>query len=151
MASPWCEMRECMENQEKKTVKDQQYPDYFPEGCPPEDAHTDEQTLFRFCHETIPQKTDFESYYKKNPEKYKDSILAHGLSVLKSKEDCCSAIRKFPWVRNYQSVAKGITNEQRGSWKETPSRQNPAHITWWVCKDIDPFSFFEFEMLVGEE
>ena len=132
-------------------MKDQKYPDYFPVGCPPDDALTEEQWLFRFCQGNVPQEDDFVSYYLKNPQKYKGNIRAYGLSVLKSKEDCLSAIRKFPWIRQYQSIAKGETNEYKGSWKETPSRQNPAHVTWWVCKDVNPLTFFQTELKIGDE
>ena len=132
-------------------VRDQMYPDYFPAGCPPEDAHTEEQLLFRFCSGTCPEQDDFISYYMKEPQKYKGNMKAYGLSVMKSREDCFAAFRKFPWVRNYHSIASGLTNDQRGSCKATPSRQNPAHVTWWVCKDVNPFSFFVFDAVIGEE
>ncbi len=133
------------------TVQEQEYPEYFPEGCPPEDANTDEQMLYRFCSsENIPREEDFVSYYQRDPLKYKGNIPAYGLSVMKSREDCLEAYRKSPYLRKYKSIAKGKTNEKRGSWKETPSRQNPAHVTWWVCNNVKPLAFFQHDMNTGE-
>ncbi len=140
-----------MGKEERKKVRDQQYPDFFPAGCPPEDAHTEELLLFRFCSGIVPQEDDFISYFMKKPEKYNGVIQAYGLSVMRSRKDCLAAFRRFPRMRNYHSIASGMTNDQRGSWKETPSRQNPAHITWWVCKDVKPLTFFTFDEIIGDE
>lgn len=131
------------------TVRDQIYPDYFPPGCPPEDAKTDEQVLYRFCYGREPQQRDFVSYYLKNPQKYETNVLAYGLSVMKSREDCLRIYRGYPWARQYHSIAKGNTDKRKGSWKETPSRQNPNHLTWWVCKDVDPLLFFSMDTMIG--
>jgi len=133
------------------TVNEQEYPDFFPAGCPPIDALTDEKNLFRLCRGLVPSKSDFASYYEGNPEKYKNNINAYGLSMYQSNEDYMEAYRKFPRVRMYSAVAKGITNNKRGSWKPTPSKNNPNHITWWVCKDVNPVDFFEIVDIFGEK
>lgn len=130
---------------------EQNYPDYFPEGCPPDDVSVEEKVLYRFCKGDEPTESDFISYYITNPDKYKDNVLAFGLSVLPDIDQCKEAYRKYPFIRKYNSVARGKTNKNRGSWKTTPGRISPAHITWWVCKDVEPCDFFEFDSKNGDE
>lgn len=133
-----------------KSVLIQHYPNYFPQDCPPDDADIDEKKLFRFCDGITPEVSDFISYYQKFPEKYKGKINAYGLSVLQSRDDCLRAYRKFPYLRKYRSIAQGVTNFDRGSWKVTPGKISPAHVTWWVCDGVRPNSFFEFDILIGD-
>ena len=132
-------------------ISEQIYPDYFPEGCPPDDAAVSERELFRFCRENVPMESDFVSYYLQNSEKYAGIILAYGLSVLPSRDECRKAYRKFPFIRKYRSIAVGKTNENRGSWKITPGKISPEHITWWVCENVKPIDFFEFDSKNGDD
>ena len=127
-------------------ASEQKYPSYFPIGCPPEDASVEELEIYRFCLNDKPGDGDFVSYYLENPSKFAGNILAYGLSVLLSKEACLKAYRKYPYMRKYKSVAKGVTNKERGSWKKTPGRVSPGHVTWWVCQDVKPSLFFECEL-----
>ncbi len=131
-------------------VLSQHYPDYFPQDCPPDDANTDEKKLFRFCEGIVTEIVNFISYYQKFPEKYKGKINAYGLSVLQSRDDCLLAYRKFSYLRKYKSIAQGVTNFDRGSWKVTQGKISPAHVTWWVCDGVKPNSFFEFDILTGD-
>lgn len=133
-----------------ETLSKQRYPEYFPENCPPDDANTNEKQLFRFCMGDTPEELDFISYYQKFPEKYKKDVNAYGLSVLQSRDDCLRAYRKFPYLRKYKSVSRGFTNFMRGSWKVTPGRISPAHVTWLVCEGVIPSEFFELDVFVGD-
>ena len=133
-----------------ESVREQQYPEYFPRNCPPDDANTDEKELFRFCNEKTPKVSDFISYFQVKSEEYKENINAYGLSVLQSRDDCLRAFRKYPYLRKYKSIARGFTNFTRGSWKITPSRRSPNHVTWWVCEGVVPSDFFEFDSLIGD-
>ena len=134
----------------KHTFK-QEYPEYFPKGCPPTDASTESKVLFRFCEGESPSENDFTSYYLRNPKKYANNILAYGLSVLPSADECRNAYRKYPYLRKYHSIAVGETGSDRGAWKVTPGNISPEHITWWVCKDVKPYEFFVFDSKVGED
>ena len=120
------------------------FPAYFPEGCPPADAKSEEIVLFRLCKTTVPAADDFLSFYQINPEKYKSIIQAYGLSTYPSAEDCESAKRKSPRLRNaYAGIACGQVDAENGKILRTPSKVNPAHITWWVYEGIEPQTFFE--------
>lgn len=58
---------------------------------------------------------------------------------------------KSPYMRKYRSVSEGYTNEERGSYKNTPTNTNPAHITWWVCDGVQPETFFETVFITENE
>ena len=131
---------------------EQKYPEYFPQGCPPEDAEKGDKELYRFCKGITTEKSDFVSYYINNPEKYKNKVNSYGLSVFGSIDDCLSAYRKSPYIfGKYRSISKGNTNIERGSYKNTPSKSNLAHITWWVCDGVKPETFFVTVHVMGNE
>lgn len=119
------------------------FPDYFPEGCPPEEATDAEIELYRFCTQSPPCEEDFCSYYEQNPQRYEGVIQAYGLSVLPSADECLKALRKSPVLRaKYKYIATGANNPSRGKTLQTPGRISPRHITWWVYKDVKPHTFF---------
>lgn len=133
---------------ERTTTSKQVYPSYFLQGCPPEDASTEVLQIYRMCIGAHPASVDFVSFYQSNSEKFKDNPNAYGLSVLKSRKACQSAYRKIPRMRRYASVAVGTTNEERGCWKNTPSKRLPEHLTWWVCEGVNPLDFFETDCIL---
>lgn len=119
------------------------FPDYFPEGCPPNEASDSEIELFRLCMQSPPCEEDFITFYEQNPEKYRGNILAYGLSAYATAGDCISARKKSPRLRaKCKYIAKGRNNPLRGKTLQTPSHANPNHITWWVYKGVKPHSFF---------
>lgn len=119
------------------------FPSYFPKGCPPEDATDEEMLLFRMCKGPVPTAEDFLTFFQIDPEKYKGHILAYGLSVFKSEDDCQRARKKSPRLRTqYKYCASGTTNKDRGKILATPTKVNPHHITWWVYEGVEPSTFF---------
>ena len=120
------------------------FPAYFPKDCPPDNAKGEEIVLFRLCKTTLPTAQDFLSFYQINPEKYKGNIQAYGLSTYPTAEACESAKRKSPRLRDaYEGIACGQVDADKGKILRTPSKANPAHITWWVYEGIEPHTFFE--------
>ena len=120
------------------------FPAFFPKGCPPADSKGEAMVLFRLCKTTVPTADDFLSFYQINPEKYEDIIQAYGLSTYPSAESCEKAKRKSPRLRNaYEGIASGQVDADKGKILRTPSKANPAHITWWVYEGIEPHTFFE--------
>ena len=120
------------------------FPAYFPKDCPPDDAKGEEIALFRLCKTTVPTAQDFLSFYQINPEKYEGNVQAYGLSTYPTAEACESAKRKPPRLRNaYEGIACGQVDADKGKILRTPSKANPAHITWWVYEGIEPHTFFE--------
>ena len=119
------------------------FPDYFPKNCPPDEATDDSIVIYRLCRTAIPTESDFISYYQLNPKKYKGMIQAYGLSVFSSMEDCIKAAKKSPALRDkYKFCSCGEDTPERGRTLATPSKTNPAHITWWVYEGVKPHTFF---------
>lgn len=128
------------------------FPAYFPKNCPPADAKGEEIVLYRLCKTTTPTSEDFLSFYQINPEKYKDNIQAYGLSTYPSADDCEKARRKSPRLRDsHTGIACGKNDENKGLILRTPSKSNPAHITWWIYEGIEPHTFFESYSKGGAE
>lgn len=119
------------------------FPAYFPEGCPPDNATDEEELLFRLCKTDIPAAEDFLTFYQISPEKYTGKILAYGLSVFPSEEDCDHARRKSPRLRLFQGIAYGRTDASKGKTLSTPTKNHPAHITWWIYEGVEPHTFFK--------
>lgn len=119
------------------------FPAYFPEGCPPSEALGEEIVLFRLCKTDIPVAEDFLTFYQIDSEKYAHLIQAYGLSMYPSAEDCVRAKRKSPRLRNtYKGIACGQIDAAKGKILRTPSKANPAHITWWIYEGVEPHTFF---------
>lgn len=121
----------------------QKFPDYFPPGCPPADATEREIEVFRLCENKCVAASDFESYFQKNPKRYAGKILAYGISVFPSLAACKSAQDKSPFLRKCQACARGITYNYSGKILNTPGKNNPSHITWWLYEGIEPHTYFE--------
>lgn len=119
------------------------FPPYFPEGCPPTEASSEEIVLFRLCKEITPAAEDFLTFYQINPQRYAGLIQAYGLSMYPSVEDCERAKRKSPKLRDtHKGIACGQVDAEKGKILRTPSKDNPAHITWLIYKGVKPHTFF---------
>lgn len=119
------------------------FPAYFPEGCPPTEASSEEIVLFRLCKEATPAAEDFLTFYQIDPQKYANMIQAYGLSMYPSVDDCEHAKRKSPRLRNtHKGIACGRIDAEKGKILRTPSKANPAHITWWIYEGVEPLTFF---------
>lgn len=119
------------------------FPDYFPPNCPPAEATGEAKNLFRLCYGPTPTEEDFVSYYLKGPKKYEGNILAYGLSVFPTEDDCRSARKKSPLLRKkYKFCSCGMNTPERGKILSTPNQQNPTHITWWTYEGVEPHTFF---------
>ena len=128
----------------EETMVDKQlsFPAYFPKNCPPEGAIEEELCVYRYCMGATVIEDDFLSYYQIDPEKYKDTILAYGLSVLLNEQDCIKGL-KLPGIkRKFKSFASGVTFINTGKIKRTPNRSSPSHCTWFLYEGIKPDTYF---------
>ena len=126
-----------------ETTNNLNFPDYFPEGCPPSEAKFMEIGVYRFCANSTPCEEDFKSFYLSNPEKYNGKTQSYGISVFPSLEACAKARNKCPsLMKNYKYCSNGITYKYTGKILETPSNNNPKHITWWLFDGVKPHTYF---------
>lgn len=121
------------------------FPDYFPEGCPPEEATEKEMTLFRLCKHNYPCEEDFQPHVILYPdrEEYKANVLAYGLSTLPSVEDCEHLLKISSKMRScMKCIAFGKVDGDTGKVLNTPNKNNSNHMTWWVYEGVKPHTFF---------
>jgi hypothetical protein len=113
------------------------FPNYFPNDCPPNDARSEELSLFRLCVSNPPTTNDFLSYYQIDPDKYNGVIDAYGLSTFKAVEDCHKALSISPSLRkNCSYIASVVSYYRTGVIKHTPSKSFSSHHTWWLFEGV---------------
>ncbi|MGL4875194.1 MAG: hypothetical protein ACRC30_11160 [Clostridium sp.] len=121
------------------------YPDFFPEGCPPEDAISKSLEVYRFVYnnDRVTDK-DFKSHYEmgKIYTKKEEIIQSCGLSVNPDLNEFKKFQKTSPALKKL-FIAKGYITEKVGTIKHTPSRTQSNHHTWWKYKEIKPENHFE--------
>lgn len=124
------------------------FPSYFPEGCPPDDASNEEIEVYRYCiSNNEVTSDDFISYYQGNPSKYKNEILAYGLSVLLDYDECVKGLKTPALRKKFKGVAKGFTYKDMGVIKRTPNSRSKSHCTWWLYEGVKPESSFKIQTI----
>lgn len=127
------------------------YPNFFPKGCPPQDAIENEIEIFRLIQGDVVSKDDFKSQYelgKANnvtPES-KLYFNKYGLSVNTNQAELEKMWRGNPHLKKkIKNIAKGITYKDTGVIKSTPSNGQKHHHTWWLCLNAAPEDYFEIQ------
>ncbi|OLN25952.1 hypothetical protein [Desulfosporosinus metallidurans] len=118
------------------------FPAYFPKDCPPANAKPEELCVYRYCEGQSVTENDFLSYYQIDPIKFKDNILAYGLSVLLDKQACVKGMKLPAIKKKFKSFATGITYIESGKIKRTPTNKIQSHCTWWLYEGAKPETYF---------
>jgi hypothetical protein len=116
------------------------FPDYFPIGCPPSDAISQEIYVYRYLTGEEITENDFASYYLMDKDKYKNNINAYGLSVEINLDKMKKGLKLPDIRRRFKSIAGGKTYHYTGVIKNT---YRPYHYTWWLYEGIKPHEYFE--------
>ncbi len=126
------------------------FPDWFPENCPPADAFCEKLKVYRLAFNKKLKKKDFLPNVKLYPKnkRYKNNILAYGISVFEDIQDMKDMKRKIPGLKKMKYNIVGYTIEEYGLIKHTPN--NNSHITWWLYEDMYPINHFKL-VKEGEE
>lgn len=122
-------------------MKATKFPDYFPEGCPPDDTIKEELPVYRIAKYNPINIKDFQVNFIKFPGKFDDDVRAYGLSVYEDIESLERCRSKIPGLKRCKHIYKAITKEQYGKIKRTPNDFG-KHITWWLYEKIDPLDVF---------
>lgn len=130
-----------------------QWPDYFPDDCPPQDAQPVTGEVYRLVKKDPPESRDFIPFREKKPSEDfgEKECQACGLSVLKNIED---AVRMKSRARGMEKrlVAKGTLSPHLGRIKRTPSRRfGRSHHTWWVPTEVQPWRIFHVVQISQED
>ncbi len=124
-----------------------QWPDYFPENCPPETAQPALVKVYRFIDSDFPTPEDFRSWREQNPDLICPTGLtecqACGLSVFTSEEGVRIARKRIPALRKKKAAIATLT-PNLGLILNTPSkRTGNTHHTWWIPVGIEPWTLFQ--------
>lgn len=122
---------------------DTDYPDFYPEECPPADAPPAGGTVFRLVRGTVPSPSDFVPVAIENPSRLtaKTRCLGCGLTVFREVADVEQLQKRVAGHRD-KRVAVGTLDEAAGVLKPTGK---PSHHTWWVRRGFDPVSCFKVD------
>lgn len=115
------------------------FPDYFPNGCPPEDAKAIEILAYRICKNNPITHEDFLSYYELG--KRFNGVNGYGVSLLVDLKEA-NTILAMPAHRR-DLIAKGLTARECGVLKQTSSNIRKSHFTWWLYEKAEPEKHFE--------
>ncbi len=124
-----------------------QWPDYYPEDCPPKDAITSSLTVYRLVKRDPAETGDFIPLYIEKPENFVNKPASEvcqgcGISVLKDIQDVIN-LQNISGKMRRKHIAEGHINQMLGMTKHTPSRRYRSHHTWWVPNGIKPRSVFK--------
>lgn len=116
------------------------FPDYFPDYCPPDDAVDGPMLLYRFVFGNPVADADFRTNYEKGTQKDQDFCMRCGISTFDKPERAKEFSERVPAFRKAH-LAKGLVPEDAGKIKKTEERA-PGHHTWWPYSDVDRKSYF---------
>lgn len=110
------------------------WPDDFPESCPPSSAIPATGKFYRLVRDENPSESDFDSNYREKPRRFdgwanKRLCLAMGTSVCRTMEDIEYTRQSIGALKN-RRIAVGAINGS-GVMMATPARDKPSHHTWW--------------------
>jgi len=109
------------------------WPEHFPEYCPPEDADDTDHTVYRFVNSNPPREDDLKSH-RERFEAYDfgdKECLACGLSVYTEVNDIINAQKRVPGMAK-KLIAKFELQNGDGKIKHTSTNFRDSHHTWWV-------------------
>ncbi len=119
-----------------------EWPEHFPENCPPANSIEAGGTVHRFVRNNPPENNDFRSNRLLHPQQdFGENICqACGLSVYRDKNDLIRKLRRLPAKRKCH-IATGNLNPDTGKILPTPT-QGDSHNTWWVPIGIRAEDYF---------
>ena len=123
----------------------EQFPDFFPEGCPPEDSIQENIEVYRMIVGENPNSADFKSFHElgRTASKIPYPFMEYGLSVNKDLNELKKIVKAAPVMKKkFKNIARGVLSNETGVIKHTPTKQQKNHITWWMFKDINACNYF---------
>lgn len=116
-----------------------QWPQFFPECCPPDDAELTSNAVYRLVRHIPPMRDDFQPWCIENGKVDKSKpCMSCAISVFDDLEDIRKMQRRVPSQRA-KAVAKGTLRPELGVSKSTGKR---THRSWWTPEGVDPSPVF---------
>lgn len=109
----------------------------LPPSCPPDQTTIpDQTTLWRLLRSATPTVEDFDSQYKRQPQRrFPDPCTARSVSLITTLE-ACRAIAKSPRMKGFTHVAGVGLDAASGVWDQ----DKPCHVNWWPLATVDPLA-----------
>ena len=120
----------------------QNFPENWPDSCPPPDAEPAQGSYFRVTTGNPPSAKDFKTYAELAKVPNASPCLRVGLSLLKNIDDAIHQTRLFPKTGRF--VFSANLEPQHGKCKPTKGSL-PTHTTWWAFEGVDRAALFHFE------
>lgn len=118
---------------ETSTGWSMEWPEHFPQGCPPPDAMDAEGPFFRIVTSDPPTEGDFKTHWELGREG--PPCLRHGLSGFRTFDEVALFREVIPGFRK-RRVARAELKPELGKLKNTPTKNSKGHHTWWVPEGI---------------
>jgi hypothetical protein len=115
------------------------FPDTWPEDCPPDDAVDAEGDVFRIVRNDPPNAVDMATHMETGKLPKAPPCLRCGLSVFQELQDVIHQRSLFPKLGNL--IARATLTSDHGKSKLTEGRQ-PTHTTWWAFEGVDRAALF---------
>lgn len=118
-----------------------EFPEYFPNGCPPFDAVAKEVLAYRLTKNQFLTEDDFKSYHELGIKpKYPDStFMIYGISLSTDVNTLKKLKKTSTYTKSFDFIHQGLTYTHEGLVKID---YNKKHITWWLYKYQYPHKHF---------
>lgn len=122
------------------------WPDYFPESCPPNDAEHAAGKYYRIVDEDPPDEEDFLGNLRlqqlglRRKRRWDDECKAFGVSILADRDEILRLRQSLGPMRSKAIAYGDITGD--GVLKHTPSGEYKSHHTWWVPTSSESHKYF---------
>jgi hypothetical protein len=118
-----------------------EWPDFYPENCPPAEAEPASGTVYRLVRRNPAQAEDFETPWEEYRNQFEPPTIENcGLSVHTDPQDSEQLRNRIKKFRRRQ-IAEGSLNPTLGVIQRTRSLEK-SHHSWWVPLGAEPWIVF---------
>ena len=116
-----------------------EFPNWFPEGCPPSTAADASGEVFRIVAAEQVTDADFRSHHELGTALAADPCARCGVSLFTSFENALHRQRLSPRLGKF--LSKGVLSPQHG--KTGIPNVKSGHLEWWAYQNVPRHSCFE--------
>ena len=119
-----------------------EWPDFYPENCPPAEAKPASGTFYRLVKHNPPQAEDFLSTWEEFPGRFPEPTIKNsGVSVYTDPQDIERLKKRVRQLKG-RKTAEGELNPMHGLIQSTEGKEK-SHHTWWIPIGAEPWLVFK--------
>ena len=119
-----------------------EWPDFYPENCPPAEAKPASGTFYRLVKHNPPQAEDFLSTWEEFPGRFPEPTIKNsGVSVYTDPQ-AIERLKKRVRQLKGRKTAEGELNPMHGLIQSTEGKEK-SHHTWWIPIGAEPWLVFK--------